>query len=256
MGKNWGEEDEQSSPPPSGSPENTRIFSIEHTQANLTQPTILSWVQPEEMNGGSTDRPTDTATQEQVPNEITIRGRKISELMAKLSGKKHQTPQHAKNKTPSGKTKQTPTPSSVQKNKLTNYFMNKNKQEEEKETNEHKKKTTFRDISEKSVKQKIKKFQNSSGGEACVFSGGRCSTHNVKLERSVIVKKVGNMYSKEGIMRWSRREVTKLVCSGAQQMCSQPIMMPEFQSGEISNKKQRFEDGTEEPIRSQMTSNL
>ena len=56
------------------------------------------------------------------------RGRKISELMAKLSAKKHQTPQHAKNKTPSGKTrtKQTPTPSSVQKNKLTNYFMNKN----------------------------------------------------------------------------------------------------------------------------------
>ena len=64
------------------------------------------------------------------------------------------------------------------------------------------------------------------------------------------------MDSKEGIMRWSRREVTKLVCSGAQQMCSQPIMMPEFQSGEISNKKQRFEEGTEEPIGSQMTSNL
>ena len=51
--------------------------------------------------------------------------------------------------------------------------MNKNKQEEEKETNEHKKKkTTFCDISDKSVKQKIKKFQNSCGGEACVFSEG------------------------------------------------------------------------------------
>ena len=88
---------------------------------------------PPNSNGGSTDRPTDTATQEQVPNEITIRGRKISELMAKLSEKKHQTPQHAKNKTPSRKTrtKQTPTPSSVQKNKLTNHLMNKNKQEQE-----------------------------------------------------------------------------------------------------------------------------
>ena len=61
--------------------------------------------------------------------DITING-------IKISAKKHQTPQHTRNKTPSRRTskKLTPTPFSIQKKKLTKYFKNKNKPEE---TNEH-----------------------------------------------------------------------------------------------------------------------
>ena len=59
----------------------------------------------------------------------------------------------------------------------------------------------------------------------------------------MVLKKVGHMDSKEGVMRWSRREITKLVCSEARQIGSESSMTPEFQSGEESvlKKEQRIQ---------------
>ena len=61
------------------------------------------------------------------------------------------------------------------------------------------------------VKESIKMFQKLSEGEKCVIGSGRCSSHNVKLVRGVVKKKV-SCIDKDGKLSWLMREVTNLTC--------------------------------------------
>ena len=54
-------------------------------------------------------------------------------------------------------------------------------------------------------------FQKLSEGEKCVIGSGRCSSHNVKLVRGVVKKRV-SCIDKDGKLSWILREVTSLTC--------------------------------------------
>ena len=47
--------------------------------------------------------------------------------------------------------------------------------------------------------------------DVCVFSGGKCITHSVKLQRSVRQKKM-SVVNKMGQVSWKYRDVTCLIC--------------------------------------------
>ena len=49
--------------------------------------------------------------------------------------------------------------------------------------------------------------------DTCVFGGGKCVTHNVKLKRSVKQKKM-SVINKMGQVTWGYRDVTCLICPG------------------------------------------
>ena len=49
--------------------------------------------------------------------------------------------------------------------------------------------------------------------DICVFGGGKCVTHNVKLKRSVKQKKM-SVINKMGQVTWGYRDVTCLICPG------------------------------------------
>ena len=89
-------------------------------------------------------------------------------------------------------------PPSDKTRKITAFFMkdmidNKDNKEDNKPNNDNKlitnKKKTFANID---VGQKIKKFQELSDGNKCVFGSGMCATHNCKLVRGVTQKKISD----------------------------------------------------------------
>ena len=49
--------------------------------------------------------------------------------------------------------------------------------------------------------------------DTCVFGGGKCVTHNVKLKRSVKHKKM-SVVNKRGQVTWAYIDVTCLICPG------------------------------------------
>ena len=76
------------------------------------------------------------------------------------------------------------------------------------------KKMTFRPVQKTlncSVKDNILMFQRLADRDECVVGSGRCSTHNTKLIRSVITKKVSEVDS-HGHITWPIREVCILAC--------------------------------------------
>ena len=106
------------------------------------------------------------------------------------------------------------TPGMEDKNTEREEGKNKKKDLHEKgvETKEFNKgKTTFKPMNTVKVKENIKMFQKLSMGENCVIGSGRCSRHNVKLVRGVVMKKV-SCIDKNGKLSWLMREVTNLSC--------------------------------------------
>ena len=76
------------------------------------------------------------------------------------------------------------------------------------------KKTTFSPVQKTqkySVKDNILRFQRLADRDECVVGSGRCSTHNTRLIRSVIRKKVSEVDSQSQIA-WPIREVCILAC--------------------------------------------
>ena len=102
-------------------------------------------------------------------------------------------------------------------------------------------KLTFTTPSKKTlVKTKIDNFQKLARGDECVIGSGRCGSHNCKLVRSVVVKKM-SVINKDGSLGWSRREVTTLACPYAAQ--SKDVSTSSSASGggvASTNKKARI----------------
>ena len=83
-----------------------------------------------------------------------------------------------------------------------------NTEETKKEDNEE---MTFRPLKTKHISENIKMFQQLSQGTECVLGSGCCSSHNIKLVRSVKKKKVINI-DDCGKVTLTLREVTSLAC--------------------------------------------
>ena len=64
------------------------------------------------------------------------------------------------------------------------------------------------------VKDNIMMFQKLSDGVECVIGSGMCSGHNVKLTRKVTMKRCSDVDDR-GVVTWSMREVTVLICPAA-----------------------------------------
>ena len=118
----------------------------------------------------------------------------------------------------------------------------KNLPEEEKVEKEKVKnvKTTFGQTKSVKVKENIRMFQKLSMGEDCVIGSGRCSRHNVKLVRGVVMKKV-SCVDKNGRLSWLMREVTSLSCPYKPDRPGQSAMMSSVtQSGETNGNSKKF----------------
>ena len=59
--------------------------------------------------------------------------------------------------------------------------------------------------------QKVDCFKKLSQVTKCVIGSGFCAGHNVKLERSVKIKKI-SIIDNDGKVKWLMREVTSLTC--------------------------------------------
>ena len=76
------------------------------------------------------------------------------------------------------------------------------------------KKTTFTPVKKPhsaSVKENIRMFQELANKDECVWGSGRCSTHNTRLVRKVVMKKVSEV-SNKGHISWPMREVCTFAC--------------------------------------------
>ena len=72
-------------------------------------------------------------------------------------------------------------------------------------------KTTFTVKKTMKVKESVKMFQELATGKECVLGSGRCSTHNVKLLRSVCRKRM-NVISDDWNVTWTMGEGVVLAC--------------------------------------------
>ena len=63
---------------------------------------------------------------------------------------------------------------------------------------------------------KIMKFNRLSTANECVYGSGRCATHNCKLIRSVIQKRM-SVPDRDGGVSWAMRDVTCLMCPSKDQ---------------------------------------
>ena len=96
-------------------------------------------------------------------------------------------------------------------------------------------KLTFLPPSTNTVSQKIQNFKRISETNKCVIGSGYCSGHNVKLERTIKMKKVSKIGSNRKL-EWTMREVTSLACPAKQPS------VPQY--GEVSVMSQLPEQGT------------
>ena len=66
------------------------------------------------------------------------------------------------------------------------------------------------------INERISKFQELIAGDECVMGSGRCGTHNTKLVRRIVTKKMSCVDKLGGIV-WRSGEVTILACPKASQ---------------------------------------
>ena len=92
-------------------------------------------------------------------------------------------------------------------------------------------KTKFERPSQSEVRRKIKIFSDKSQGVKCVLGSGHCSGHNVKLVRSVVMKKVSEI-DRNGMVIWPMREVTILSCPAVQPLVRNVSATPVLESAE------------------------
>ena len=72
-------------------------------------------------------------------------------------------------------------------------------------------KKTFASINKKKFQETISKFKQISEGTECIVRSGYCTSHNVKMTRSVNMKRMSNV-DECGKITWSMREATILSC--------------------------------------------
>ena len=66
-------------------------------------------------------------------------------------------------------------------------------------------------INSERFKENIRKFKMMSNGNDCMIRSGFCTTHNVKMSREVMVKKMSNVDDR-GNISWISKETTVLSC--------------------------------------------
>ena len=124
------------------------------------------------------------------------------------------------------------------------------------EVNKEVRKTTLSGTLEASklkIRDRIKSLEKfSKADEKCVMGSGMCATHNCKLVKQIIEKRT-SCIDKNGKIGWLMREGTSLACPKSTNLSAhKPVVNNQLGSGSKSkptNKKQRFCEGSEEPIR-------
>ena len=107
----------------------------------------------------------------------------------------------------------------------------------------HMMKKTFTHITKKNtpkkISEKISRFQDMIRGDECVIGSGRCASHNTKLVRKVVVRKM-SCVDKFGGIGWRNGEVTILACPKASQPGNNSTTQPttKYSSEAGANKKQ------------------
>ena len=108
-------------------------------------------------------------------------------------------------------------------------------------------KKTFTHITQKNtpkkISEKILKFQDMIRGDECVIGSGRCASHNTKLVRKIVVRKM-SCVDKFGGIGWRNGEVTILACPKASQPGSSSTtqLTTKYSSEAGTNKKQQIYD--------------
>ena len=72
-------------------------------------------------------------------------------------------------------------------------------------------KKTFRNLETRTFKEKMMSFKMMSEGGECIVRSGFCTSHNNRMVREVMMKRMGEVDS-EGVTSWKMREVTILAC--------------------------------------------
>ena len=120
-------------------------------------------------------------------------------------------------------------------------------------------KLTFLPPSTNTVSQKIQNFKRISETNKCVIGSGYCSGHNVKLERSIRMKKVSNI-GINGKIEWTMREVTSLACPAKQPSVPQysvGAMMSQLPGpGTTNGKRQKLDDENKDQSQPSKTSQI
>ena len=100
------------------------------------------------------------------------------------------------------------------------------------------KKTTFVIEKKGKVKENIKMFQELERGQECVMRSGMCATHNAKLIRSVVKRRM-SVVTADGQVEWTMSEGVILSCPLKQVIGNSTAMTspPTKSDGAIGNKR-------------------
>ena len=175
--------------------------------------------------------------------KITVNGVDLMDIQRRKKLEKLSTPTPGKKKSTKRKINDQKTaPSSNSKENIKQYFNrrnlenkrnkeeedstvdNKNTREEDKKEESDKKvndeevtdnmkcvKKTFSSIDTTKFRENIKKFKLMSKGTECMIRSGYCSSHNQKMIRKIVNKKMSNE-DEYGVVTWTNRESTVMYC--------------------------------------------
>ena len=109
-------------------------------------------------------------------------------------------------------------------------------------------KTTFTVEKKCKVKENIKMFQELEKGQDCVMRSGMCATHNTKLDRNVVKKRMSVMTA-GGNVEWVMSEGVTLTCPLRRPIgnCSVMTSLPAISDGAIGNKRICLRDEMDQP---------
>ena len=146
------------------------------------------------------------------------------------------TPPKTEKKTEGRKKKENSlAPSTVKTGAILKYLQTKKTEEE--------KKTTFDNVINTGVSQRVKNFNKMSESTKCVIGSGFCAGHNVKLVRSVRTKKT-SCVDDNGEIKWLMREVTSLTCPAVSAkiltFSDAPARLTPGESGTTNGKRRKL----------------
>ena len=102
-------------------------------------------------------------------------------------------------------------------------------------------KKTFSSIDGSKFKENIKKFKMMSKGTDCLIRSGFCTSHNHKMIRKIVSKKMSSE-DEYGVVTWTTRESTVLYCPSniSKQTSNEPEpMMSQLPNVGGTNQKRR-----------------
>ena len=91
-------------------------------------------------------------------------------------------------------------------------------------------------------------FQELEKGQDCVMRSGMCATHNTKLDRNVVKKRMSVMTA-GGNVEWVMSEGVTLTCPLRRAIgnCSVMTSLPAISDGAIGNKRICMRDDMDQP---------